>query len=320
MHWQVRSDGYRYGFQGQEMDDEIKGEGNSVNYKYRMHDPRVGRFFTVDPLAPKYPFYSPYAFSGNQVIHTVELEGLEPEAVLNEAESHTGTPYEWGGKNPHPESAGMKQRIDETPAAQEYFNQLVENVLSVRPDPNSAYEDNGYSDLGSYNIGIDCSGLASTSFNADEEKLMSDLPVGRAIDQAQKFYDAGQGENTTGILHQNFNAVGKGDLLFRVTASDESGRPTKAPHVIIATGNVHRGEDGKVTKIQIIHAPQTGDFVKTEWRSVQSLQSSNYQIGHTFRSSDIIPSNNFVDGIMSAEQKLMLNTFFNSNQQNNTTE
>lgn len=69
---------YRYGFQGQEMDDEVKGEGNSVNYKYRMHDPRVGRFFAVDPLTHKYPFYSPYVFSGNQLIHMIELEGLEP--------------------------------------------------------------------------------------------------------------------------------------------------------------------------------------------------------------------------------------------------
>jgi RHS repeat-associated protein len=43
-------DSYRYGFQGQEKDDEIKGEGNSVNYKFRMHDPRLGRFFAVDPL------------------------------------------------------------------------------------------------------------------------------------------------------------------------------------------------------------------------------------------------------------------------------
>gem|GEM_PF-5074890 len=68
----------RYGFQGQEMDDEVKGEGNSVNYKYRMHDSRVGRFFAVDPLAREYPFYSPYAFSGNRVIDAVELEGLEP--------------------------------------------------------------------------------------------------------------------------------------------------------------------------------------------------------------------------------------------------
>ncbi len=68
---------YRYGFQGQEMDDEVKGRGNSVNYKYRMHDPRVGRFFAVDPLAPDYPHNSPYAFSENKVIQFVELEGLE---------------------------------------------------------------------------------------------------------------------------------------------------------------------------------------------------------------------------------------------------
>ena len=69
---------YRYGFQGQEMDNEVKGDGNSVNYKYRMHDPRVGRFFAVDPLFRKYPHYTPYSFSGNQLIHMIELEGLEP--------------------------------------------------------------------------------------------------------------------------------------------------------------------------------------------------------------------------------------------------
>jgi RHS repeat-associated protein len=77
---------YRYGFQGQEKNDEVKGEGNSVNYKYRMHAPRVGRFFAVDPLFRKFPYWSPYAFSGNQVIHTVELEGLENENNLNENE------------------------------------------------------------------------------------------------------------------------------------------------------------------------------------------------------------------------------------------
>jgi len=55
--------GYRYGFQGQEVDTEVKGRGNSVNYKYRMHDPRVGRFFAVDPLDSSYPWNLPYAFS-----------------------------------------------------------------------------------------------------------------------------------------------------------------------------------------------------------------------------------------------------------------
>jgi RHS repeat-associated protein len=71
------SSSYRYGFQGQERDDEIKGSGNSVNYKYRMHDPRLGRFLSLDPLAPDYPHNSPYAFSENRVIDGVELEGLE---------------------------------------------------------------------------------------------------------------------------------------------------------------------------------------------------------------------------------------------------
>ena len=70
---------YRYGFQGQEKDDEIKGIGNSLNYKYRMHDPRIGRFFAVDLLTGSYPYYTPYQFSGNRVIDMVELEGLEPQ-------------------------------------------------------------------------------------------------------------------------------------------------------------------------------------------------------------------------------------------------
>ena len=70
---------YRYGFQGQEMDNEIKGEGNSINYKFRMHDPRVGRFFAVDPMVHAYPWYTPYQFSGNTPIMSTELEGLEPE-------------------------------------------------------------------------------------------------------------------------------------------------------------------------------------------------------------------------------------------------
>ena len=75
------SNAYRYGFQGQEKDDELKGEGNSLNYTFRMHDPRVGRFFAVDPLTGKYPWYSPYSFSGNKPIQFAELEGLEEKTV-----------------------------------------------------------------------------------------------------------------------------------------------------------------------------------------------------------------------------------------------
>ncbi len=71
------SSDYRYGFQGQEMDNEIKGEGNSLNYKFRMHDPRINRFFATDPLQHRYSYNSPYAFAENKLIMFPELEGLE---------------------------------------------------------------------------------------------------------------------------------------------------------------------------------------------------------------------------------------------------
>jgi RHS repeat-associated protein len=66
---------YRFGFQGQETDPEYLS--GAVSFKYRVHDARIGRFLSVDPLTPKYPHYSPYSFSGNKVISFIELEGLE---------------------------------------------------------------------------------------------------------------------------------------------------------------------------------------------------------------------------------------------------
>ncbi len=60
-----------------------------MNYTFRMHDPRVGRFFTTDPLAPLYPWNSPYAFSENRVIDGVELEGAEWKDVTLHLKGNT---------------------------------------------------------------------------------------------------------------------------------------------------------------------------------------------------------------------------------------
>jgi RHS repeat-associated protein len=68
---------YRYGFQGQEKDDELKGEGNALNYTYKMHDPRVGRFLSLDPLSKNFPFLTPYQFASNNPIANNDIEGLE---------------------------------------------------------------------------------------------------------------------------------------------------------------------------------------------------------------------------------------------------
>ena len=58
-----------------------------------MHDPRVGRFFAVDPLAPKYPHNSPYAFSENRLLDGVELEGLEVIGVAKQTTFSFGVSF-----------------------------------------------------------------------------------------------------------------------------------------------------------------------------------------------------------------------------------
>ncbi len=66
---------YRYGFQGQELDNEIKGEGNSYDFGARMLDPRVGRWFARDPLEKKYPYITPYSFAGNSPLQIIDVGG-----------------------------------------------------------------------------------------------------------------------------------------------------------------------------------------------------------------------------------------------------
>ena len=69
--------GYRYGFNGKENDNEVKGEGNQQDYGMRIYDPRLGKFLSVDPISNEYPWNSPYSFAECDPINYVDLDGLE---------------------------------------------------------------------------------------------------------------------------------------------------------------------------------------------------------------------------------------------------
>ncbi|MBC8756061.1 hypothetical protein H2O64_15395 [Kordia sp. YSTF-M3] len=68
---------YRYGFNGKEKDNEMKGEGVQYDYGFRIYDARLGKFLSQDPLFKSYPWYTPYQFAGNKPIWATDLDGLE---------------------------------------------------------------------------------------------------------------------------------------------------------------------------------------------------------------------------------------------------
>lgn len=73
---------YRFGFGGQEKESKIAPDG-SVDFTFRSYDPQILRFRSVDPIAARFPYYSPYHFAGNNPILNIDVEGLEPfPAVL----------------------------------------------------------------------------------------------------------------------------------------------------------------------------------------------------------------------------------------------
>jgi RHS repeat-associated protein len=57
---------YKYGYQGSEKDDEVKGEGNSYTTHFRMLDPRLGRWMSIDPK--RTAFETPYSSMRNNPI------------------------------------------------------------------------------------------------------------------------------------------------------------------------------------------------------------------------------------------------------------
>jgi RHS repeat-associated protein len=81
---------YQYKYQGQERQDELGLNWDS--FKWRNYDYAIGRFMSIDPLADKYSYNSPYAFQENKLGMGIELEGLEMVSNL-------GRQYHWGPIN-----------------------------------------------------------------------------------------------------------------------------------------------------------------------------------------------------------------------------
>lgn len=73
---EASTDPHRFGFNGMEMDDEVHSStGTNYTTTWRVYDPRIGRWFSRDPMSRLLPMESPYAFSGNNPIFGNDPDG-----------------------------------------------------------------------------------------------------------------------------------------------------------------------------------------------------------------------------------------------------
>jgi RHS repeat-associated protein len=102
---------YRYGFNGKEKDDEIKGSGNSYDFGLRIYDPRIGKFLSIDPLWKEYEDWSPYVFAGNNPIRYVDIMGAGPGDRVKKARSMVGIPYSQEGNENGMRTSDTKEAL-----------------------------------------------------------------------------------------------------------------------------------------------------------------------------------------------------------------
>jgi len=114
----------KYKFQGQEHIDDLGLNWDS--FKWRNHQPDIGRFFNIDPLAEKYVHNSPYAFSENKVTSHVELEGLEAENFMSKFKK----PSELAVKRPSENAQRQKYGVTVTDSKKS-FGELKSSFLEA---------------------------------------------------------------------------------------------------------------------------------------------------------------------------------------------
>jgi len=84
---------YKFGFNGQEKDDEVYGAGNLIDYGARVRDPRLGPWLGIDPLAAKYPSWSPYVYAMNTPISAYDPDGKRVYFVAGAGNDQDGWNY-----------------------------------------------------------------------------------------------------------------------------------------------------------------------------------------------------------------------------------
>lgn len=66
---------YRYGYNGMEKDNEVKGADNQLDFGLRIYDPRLGRFLSVDPMGQMYPWQSSYLYASDNPVALLDVQG-----------------------------------------------------------------------------------------------------------------------------------------------------------------------------------------------------------------------------------------------------
>ena len=204
--WKDSTFSYRYGFNGQEKDDEIKGSGSSYDFLFRIYDPRLGRFLSTDPLEMEYPWNSPYAFAENRPIDGIDLEGKEWENI--------------NASNKKPGELFMKLPNKETAQIQQYSTSIQDSrktFASLSSDFKKSPEKLLSNSKAKFNSPVDAEGEPSQFKAGSYIKIDIDAPFASGYVKVVAIDEAKDGKSMSATFATMEGHIEKGVIKFTLT-------------------------------------------------------------------------------------------------------
>ena len=110
---------------------ELDEETGMYYYGARYYDPRLGLWMSTDPKAEKFPKMSPYAFSNNNPIFYVDIDGFEPtpypKALLGSVDY-----YKWRYNDFIKQNPGKKAPSYYLNYGNKYIQRFTNETLSLQ--------------------------------------------------------------------------------------------------------------------------------------------------------------------------------------------
>jgi RHS repeat-associated protein len=126
------SGNYRYGFNGKENDNEVKGNGNEQDYGMRIYDTRLGRFMSVDPLTRQYTELTPYQYASNRPVASRDIDGLEAEEFRETEGEGAGVQFDNNG-HPFIEDDGKPEEKEDEIIPEHPMIQVLRDIFEIQP-------------------------------------------------------------------------------------------------------------------------------------------------------------------------------------------
>ena len=199
-----------------------------LDFKWRFYDPQIARFHSIDRLAEKFAYMSPYQFCSNSPIWMKELDGLEgikytDENGVKTVEKNVVVLVEQ--KRTIPEGATQKQVDRITNQNQRIEARNTARVNDVTTRLNNTYSGAKNSAGETVNFKFNVTAMPTNNTTGGTTAEVTNLGVANGIVSSEKAFDGGPNKIAPATVVTTRSAEGSLGLSNGVFVTESIGAP-----------------------------------------------------------------------------------------------